>query len=283
MNTLQPITIGVYISKGGTGKSTLAALLAVDLAERGYRTALIDLDRQGTQSDIFDLYGTDGRIETLHMVLKRRIAALAGLREVPGEWRGALFVMPGGALTPLAVEEIKLAPARYGVLNTLDVLRGPVRSLAGEIDFVVLDMGPSDPVLSIAGLLAMDYLLIPIEPNRSSIERLDYVLQEIQSVSSEHEVQIIGVVPNKVQLYFGGLRASQSVRVARDVLDQQYADLLLTDAKGHRVEIPFDQDWEAVRWAGDYQIQKVSYIKEPVKVAARRFLNAVWDRIGGDV
>ncbi|GAB4434246.1 MAG: ParA family protein [Anaerolineae bacterium] len=275
-------TIGVYVSKGGTGKSTLAALLAVDLAERGQRVALVDLDRQGTQCDIFDLYDEQGRVETLHQVLKRRVAAPAALRPVAGEWRGDLFVLPGGALTPLAVEEIKLNPARFGILNTLDIVRGPVQDLGALVEYVVLDMGPSDQVLSIAGLLAMDYLLIPIEPNRSSIERLDYVLQEVESVRSVHDVRIAGIVQNKVHLYFGGLRASQSVRMARDVLDQQYADLLLVDAKGNRVEIPFDQDWEVVRWSGEYQLTRATYIKDPVKQAARRFLNAVWHAIGGD-
>ena len=34
-------------SKGGVGKSTMSALLAVNLASRGYRTAVVDADRNG--------------------------------------------------------------------------------------------------------------------------------------------------------------------------------------------------------------------------------------------
>lgn len=43
--------LAVVTSKGGGGKTTLTTCLAVSLAERGFRIAVIDADRNGTFSD----------------------------------------------------------------------------------------------------------------------------------------------------------------------------------------------------------------------------------------
>ena len=46
MRTLgqQPVYMSIVSGKGGVGKSTVAANLAVALANRGYRVGLIDAD-----------------------------------------------------------------------------------------------------------------------------------------------------------------------------------------------------------------------------------------------
>lgn len=276
--TQKPTVITVYLSKGGVAKSTLAALLAVHLAEQGQRVAVIDLDRQGTQTEIFDVYGDQGRIESLHLVLKRQLDAAAALIGIDGDWPGALYVLPGGAMTPLAVEEVKLNPTRFGAVGTEDIIRKPINDLAGVVDYVIIDVGPSDQVLSVGALLTTDHLVIPLEASRSSIERVGDVLAEVEIVRQYHPLHIVGLVPVKVRLYFGGLRASKSVQVAREVLDAEYADLLLKDAAG-RVEIPFDEDWEVVRWAGEFQLSKAEFVKPGVKIAAERFAKAVMSKV----
>lgn len=275
----KPVVIATYISKGGTGKTTLTAQLAVFLAERGDRVAVLDLDRQGTQSEIFGVFDeVDGRyvrVETMHAALKRELDAVAALREVAGDWTGQLFVMPGGALTPDAVEAIKTNPARFGLVNTALIIEQIVRDLEYVVDYVVIDMGPSDPVLSIAGLVAADHLVIPVEPSQSSIERLDYVLTEVDIVRRNgYALNVAGIVQNKVHKYFGGLRVAGSVKVAREVLESDYADLLLRDRAG-LVEVEFDQDWEVLRWMGEYQMSRADNVKPGVKMAAQRFCKAV--------
>jgi len=273
-------TIAVYLSKGGVAKSTLAALLAVHLAERGQRVALVDLDRQGTQTDVFGLFGVDGEPqELLHAVLKRELDAAAALVPVEGDWIGSLSVIPGGALTPLAVDDIKSNPYRYRVGNTSDILREPLGALAGVVDYVVLDMGPSDPVLSIGGLLATDWLIMPTDAGRSSVSRIEYVLDEVEIARAQQDVQIVGIVPVKTRHYFGGLRTAKSVQIAREVLEGTYGDLLLRDGAG-MVEIQFHEDWEVVRWVGEYQMLSADYVNERVKINARRFLAAVLAAMG---
>lgn len=277
----KPTVITVYLSKGGVAKSTIAALLAVYLAEQGYSVALFDLDRQGTQSDIFDLVNDDGSYnEVMHAVLKRRVDALAALTEVRGQWQGTLGVIQGGALTPLAVDEIKNNPYQFRIANTSALVADPIRDLSGHMHYVVIDMGPSDQVLSIGGLNATDYLLMPTDTGRSSVLRIGYVLEEVEIARVNNPgLSVIGIIPVKTRRYFGGIRVAKSVQVARDVLQDAYGDMLLRDASGP-VELEFNEDWEVVRWAGEYDLLRADYVKDKVKANARRFLNAVLDRAG---
>ena len=52
---MMPKVITVAQQKGGAGKTTVAAHLAVGLAERGLRVAVVDIDPQGTLSHWYNL------------------------------------------------------------------------------------------------------------------------------------------------------------------------------------------------------------------------------------
>ncbi len=287
----KPIVLTVYLSKGGVAKSTLAALLAPWLAGRGYNVVIVDLDRQGTQSAVFNLVDEAGRPgDVLARVLKREVDALTAvtwvddfdLPRVDGVETGALGVLEGGPSTSLAIEAIKNNPLHYKVLNTLDVLREPIHSLGGHVDVVIVDMGPSDPLLSVAGLLATDYLLIPTDSSYEAMERLAHVVGEVADVQTARpDLKVAGIVPVMVQRYFGGLRAAKSVQIARQVLREAYGELILRDEAGE-VEIPFDEDWRVVRWANEYLLTS-PHVKGKTKLQAERFLKAVADVIFGEV
>lgn len=52
--------MAVASRKGGCGKSVLAATIAVNLAARGYRVALIDADPNGSIADWYTIYNRGG-------------------------------------------------------------------------------------------------------------------------------------------------------------------------------------------------------------------------------
>lgn len=123
----------VLSGKGGVGKSTVAASLAVLLARAGKKTALLDLDFHGpSQPTIFGLSkerlgGNENGIEPA-MRYGVRIVSLGLLLDNPNAaviWRG---------------------PAKIGVINQLfeEVDWG------GDLDYLVLDFPPGtgDEVLS---------------------------------------------------------------------------------------------------------------------------------------
>jgi hypothetical protein len=121
---------------------------------------------------------------------------------------------------------------------------------------------------------------MPTDTGRSSVLRIGYVLEEVEIARANNPgLEIVGIVPVKTRKYFGGIRVARSVQVARDVLQDAYANLLLRDDAGP-IELEFNEDWEVVRWAGEYDLLKAEYVKEKVKHNARRFLGAVLANMG---
>lgn len=52
-DTMSPTVITIANQKGSTGKTTLTALLACSLANRGYNVLMLDLDPQAHLSSLF--------------------------------------------------------------------------------------------------------------------------------------------------------------------------------------------------------------------------------------
>lgn len=281
--TQKPTTVTVYLRKGGIGKTTLVALLGQFLAALGYRVAIVDLDRQGSQTAVFDLVDEAGRGgEILHLVLKRRVDILAALVPVSvprlaGHTPGELYVVPGGPQTAEAIEDIAANPVRYKMPDTLDVVRGPVIQLAGHVDFVLIDMGPSDQVTALAGLVATDRLLIPTTMDYLSVTSIAPVMDEVEVVRQVNpSLEVLGIVPMMTRYYFGGLRKSQNVQAGEEFLMATYGELVLRDGKA-MLDFPYHEEVNKATWAG------ISLLSEEVSKTVRadvlRLLNGLAARL----
>lgn len=284
-----PMVITVYLSKGGVAKSTLAALLGAFLAALGYRAVIIDLDRQGSQSEIFDLVDETGLSgEVLHQVLKRRIDIMAALTPVEphlvptfdGVPPGELYVVQGGPQTKEALDDISAAPVRYKIANTLDIVREPVQALVGFADYVIMDMGPSDQVAALAGLAATEAVLIPTLTDFLSVSRIAPVLEEIAVAQQvQPELRVMGIVSVMSRYYFGRLRKSKSVQAGETFLANNYGDLLLRDVDGKPVDIPYDEAWRNAMWMGENLLASPE-AGQRAKDDALRFCRAIAASLG---
>jgi len=274
-------TLIVYISKGGVGKTTLAGLIGQYLAGIGYNVAIADLDRQGSQTKLFQL-DEPGR---MHHVIRREMAAVDALCPVPPESiphlssmpAGQLAVMPGGAHTMLAVDGVLSNPNDFDVLNSLDLFREPFAELNDVLDFLIIDMGPSDQVAAIAALAASDWLLIPTDTEYLSLTRIQSVLAELAVAQRVHDVNVLGIVPTKAVYHFGRLRQSKSLVATWEYLKTHYNDLLLCDDQGP-IDLPYDEDWKNAVWLGVSLFSED--VRKPVRVEALRFVSAVAARLG---
>jgi chromosome partitioning protein len=180
--------IAVANRKGGTGKTTVCVNLASELAARGRRVLVIDLDSQG------------------HCAMGLGLGALSpanrGIHQTLAE--GA----PSGALEatilPTAVAGVWLAPAtprfEHGRLQAAqDALRVALArpALHERFDLVLIDTPPSLDALLIAGLTAADKLLVPFVPHPLSFDGVRQLARLVFAVVSQHNptLRILGFLP----------------------------------------------------------------------------------------
>ncbi|MGY2085977.1 polysaccharide biosynthesis tyrosine autokinase [Blastococcus sp. SYSU DS0539] len=125
----QALTLLVTSARPAEGKSTVAANLALTLAESGQRVALVDADlRRPSMADTFDLEGRAGLTSVL--------IGQAELDDVLQEWGGSgLRVLTSGPLPPNP-SELLASPAMAELLD----------GLGATHDVVVVDTAPLLPV-----------------------------------------------------------------------------------------------------------------------------------------
>lgn len=138
--------IAVYSTKGGVGKSTVASKLALDLAKRGMKTAIVDLDIYGPS--VPRLLGMRDKVK------------IEGEKFYPATVCENLHMMSVGLLIPdIETPLIWRAPIVNGVIS--QIFSDTV--WADEYEVLILDMPPGTgdiPILagqslSIDGILAV--------------------------------------------------------------------------------------------------------------------------------
>jgi len=173
----------VLSGKGGVGKSTVAANLAVSLAGRGSRTGLLDVDIHGPS-----------------------IPQILGLNDVPpepaGPGHGSALLHPVPASDNLHVMSIGfLLESR----DTAVIWRGPMKYNVikqflkdvdwGDLDYLVVDSPPGtgDEPLSVAQLLGTpSHAVIVTTPQELSLSDVRKCITFCRQVG----VSVLGVVEN---------------------------------------------------------------------------------------
>lgn len=142
--------------KGGVGKSTLAILLGAQYVAEGLSVLMVDLDPQGSASDLFGLDVMDSGAARVFLdgsPLEDEIQESAGLR-----------FLTGGSQTPSIPEGVDLRAA-----------------LTGSADVVLIDCPPGHDALDVAAIRAADAVLIGTEAHRSGVSGAMRVLTEVQA------------------------------------------------------------------------------------------------------
>jgi len=168
-------TIAVASGKGGVGKSTVTANLAVALAEQGYAVALIDAD----------VYGPT-------------IPLMMGLPAVPPE-------MHEGKLVPPEAHGVKVVSMGFFLPDNEPVIwRGPmlgraIEQFLGEVlwgspDFLLIDLPPGtgDIALTIAQMIPGAGMIIVTTPQEAAAKTAIKAAKMAQ-MTKQH---VLGVVEN---------------------------------------------------------------------------------------
>jgi cellulose biosynthesis protein BcsQ len=198
--------------KGGVGKTTVAANLAVAMNQLGWRVLVVDLDHQ---SSISQLLLSPGEMDEL--IVSRRLIhqALEDSTDGLASFRQAIVrvtVVPNSEIYLVAADEelgnLETAISqRWQVRITNDDVRYRLRAIlhsaeiAERFDFILLDCPPRLTTACINALAASDYVMIPVLPNAvstSAVPRLLRWLQHLRRAACP-ELSVIGVVGNKMK------------------------------------------------------------------------------------
>lgn len=181
------ITIAVTNQKGGVGKTTTSVNVAYFLAKAGKKTLLIDFDPQGNASS-----GLGVDKQTVEMTIAEAIVSpdQAQSAIIPTEHKNlSLIVAP----SYLANTEVELAQAE----GRFTRLKQVVAQIEGNYDYILIDSPPSLSLLTVNGLIASNYVLLPVQAEFYALEGLGQLLETMKLVRKglNPSLELLGVLP----------------------------------------------------------------------------------------
>ena len=198
--------------KGGVGKTTSCVNIAAQIANKGKKVLLIDMDPQGNatsglglqkakiKNTIYDVI--IGRCDISEAIIKTKFKNLS--------------VIP--ANIALAGAEIELQELN----EELKFIELGLDSIKDDYDYIFIDCPPSLGMLTIKALSVSDGVVIPMQCEFYSLEGMSQLLNTVKKIKSLYnpELQLVGIL---LTMYNGRLTLTGQV-VAE--LKKYYADKL---------------------------------------------------------
>ncbi len=180
--------ICVTNQKGGVGKTTTAVNLSYYLAKDKFKTLLIDFDPQGNATSGL---GVDKNDKDLGMTMTEVILGLAEMSSAIRATKYKNFDL-APATPELANAEVEITSMARKFVR----LRDAVRTVRDNYDYIIIDLPPSLSILTVNGMIASDYLLLPVQTEFYALEGVAQLLESMKLVMKQANpnLKLLGVL-----------------------------------------------------------------------------------------
>ncbi len=195
--------IAITNQKGGVGKTTTAINLSAALANKGFKTLLIDLDPQANSSMSFvDIHEVGVSIYEAITEPEVSIESVILATRIP-----QLF------LAPATIALAKLEARLLGELDSHYKLKDELDKVHDTYDYIIIDTPPTLGLITVNALVSATHVLVPIQASYFALEGTDDLIETVDKIKgrANPDLQIMGAV---ITLY------DKRTVLARDIREQ---------------------------------------------------------------
>lgn len=177
--------ITIANQKGGVGKTTTTINLAAELAQRGNKVVLIDLDPQAHLTTFLGIQSGDTPLGCYEVLTQSE-----SLEKVLLPVRKNMKLLTSGLDLVGAEQEL------VSVVGRETILRNAIDSYSQQCDYIFIDCPPSLGLLTLNALGAARELFIPLQGHFLSLQGLSQLLESILLVQKRinPELRVTGLL-----------------------------------------------------------------------------------------
>ena len=178
--------ITVANQKGGVGKTTTAINTSAAVANKGFKTLLIDLDPQSNSTMSY----VDPRTVTKSM-FDVMVSEELAFKDVVVPTR-----VPNLFLAPSKIALAKLESKLIGEIDGPFRLKDKMKDTANQYDYIFIDTPPTLGMITVNALVASTHVLVPIQSSYFALEGTDDLLETIEKVKGRPnpKLELLGVL-----------------------------------------------------------------------------------------